>query len=51
MVQNELAEYGKKAGTADITADELLILQTHCNIFEALIIKHIRSADEFKKMI
>jgi hypothetical protein len=51
LVQDELAKAGEKEDLPHEKKNELSLLQAKCNIFEALLIKHIRSADDFKKMI
>jgi hypothetical protein len=49
-----LAELGKMARDSDNDPEsrqEVEMLQARCNVFEMLLIKHFRSAEEFEKMI
>lgn len=47
----ELGKIQKAAGEDGSVSSEFDVLQARCNIFEALLIKHFRSTDDFEKMI
>jgi hypothetical protein len=47
----ELGKMQKAAGKDAEMGEDFKVLQARCNIFEALLIKHFRSAEEFEKMV
>jgi hypothetical protein len=47
----EMGKIQKSAGKDTRMSDGFEILLARCNIFEALLIKHFRSAEEFEKMV
>ena len=47
----ELGKMQKSAGKDTLPGEDFDMLLAKCNIFEALLIKHFRSAEDFEKMV
>jgi hypothetical protein len=50
-VLKESGNYQRQTGEAASTAMDQELFLARCNIFEALLIKHFRSADDFEKLV
>lgn len=51
QVLTELGKLQKSSAVNQLTGEFMNILIARCNIFEALLIRHFRSADDFEKLI
>jgi hypothetical protein len=51
QILKELGKHNKQLTGREATGTDYEIFQARCNIFETLLIRHFRSAEEFDKMI